>query len=65
MNPHPVQPHVDGLGLAELRLELGRTELALERAATSSNAPAADAVIAALQKERDRLRERLRQVLRP
>ncbi|HRQ64659.1 MAG TPA: hypothetical protein PKZ76_07350 [Xanthomonadaceae bacterium] len=45
---------------AEMRMELGRIELALERARASSNASSVQGVLDALTRERDLLRERLR-----
>lgn len=60
MNAAALESDPDRMTPDELRLELARTELALERAQASSNAPWARHVIEALQAERERLRERLR-----
>jgi hypothetical protein len=57
-------PQAHHLGPAQLREELARVEMALERAASSANTAAAMQVVAALEREREELLERLRQMAR-
>jgi hypothetical protein len=61
MNAHTFNSKVEPLSPAEMRVELGRIELAIERARASSNASSVQGVLDALTRERDLLLDRLRQ----